>query len=456
MKKNDIGKELLLLCNKLIGTEDRIKALKECAVFYQTAPEDALLTNEDILELTALVHPVNVRFNEKDGIKLLLKHDFFNEKRWLTYLYWSKKDKERFNFLIYNLHAANFLTNENIQRLIDLINEKLPYPTEVKIIQKEKISLTQANDKEISYYLFSNSVSTFIKRQKNEKKSEVYDFGIYPVRKVYTDLTKLDTPAYSCKKFTPEEVSPKAKDDKKTAKRECKYNTLLGRSSFYFNNGQIEIRYNKGQLFDVYEMIAEWQFGENLENIKPEIITQFSTATRLEHMIDFLKQVEKLHEKMRVHGDMKPSNVIFNSKTGSLKLIDFGSAHKLSKKIFPYTRNYTDGKSWVYGFNDDVYGIAIIFGCYFPEYIAFPEQPPRIAKLKLACNKGFSYALKHLLSHMQQPDKDARPNIRNILQFCMDWRDLDCENSDKVNELIQLHLKKEMKDMHDVITKMLF
>lgn len=51
------------------------------------------------------------------------------------------------------------------------------------------------------------------------------------------------------------------------------------------------------------------------------------------YMLSLFSALEALHACGIIHRDIKPSNVLFNRKTKSLKLIDFGLSHKVSTGI---------------------------------------------------------------------------------------------------------------------------
>lgn len=56
----------------------------------------------------------------------------------------------------------------------------------------------------------------------------------------------------------------------------------------------------------------------------------------------------KIHEKGYIYGDLKLEHLIYNEKTKSLSLIDFGSCTKKGKLISSYTPAY-DRKNWGIG-----------------------------------------------------------------------------------------------------------
>ena len=42
--------------------------------------------------------------------------------------------------------------------------------------------------------------------------------------------------------------------------------------------------------------------------------------------------VEEIHAANLIHGDIKPSNIVFNPQTNHLQIPDFGSARTLAEK----------------------------------------------------------------------------------------------------------------------------
>ena len=78
-----------------------------------------------------------------------------------------------------------------------------------------------------------------------------------------------------------------------------------------------------------YIIVFEDFGGEAIRSIK---FKSWSLRDKLELFIKIIDIMEEVHSKRILHKDITPSNILLNRETGEVKIIDFGSATKLTKE----------------------------------------------------------------------------------------------------------------------------
>ncbi|MBD1827522.1 AAA family ATPase [Microcoleus vaginatus GB1-A2] len=77
-------------------------------------------------------------------------------------------------------------------------------------------------------------------------------------------------------------------------------------------------------------MLLEDFGGESLERLLEK--RQFTLLEFLQIAIQIAETLGKIHQSNIIHKDINPSNIVFNSQTGELKIIDFGLSTVLSRE----------------------------------------------------------------------------------------------------------------------------
>jgi serine/threonine protein kinase len=80
-------------------------------------------------------------------------------------------------------------------------------------------------------------------------------------------------------------------------------------------------------------MLLEDFGGESLEILLEK--RQFTLLEFLQTAIQIAEILGKIHSSNIIHKDINPSNIVFNSQTGELKIIDFGLSTAYPGKTLP-------------------------------------------------------------------------------------------------------------------------
>lgn len=70
-------------------------------------------------------------------------------------------------------------------------------------------------------------------------------------------------------------------------------------------------------------ILLDYVDGTNLEELD---LSNFSQIEKYELCLKILKAIEEAHNHNVLHRDIKPSNIMYNSETGKVKIIDFGTS----------------------------------------------------------------------------------------------------------------------------------
>lgn len=241
------------------------------------------------------------------------------------------------DLLLLDLHQQDLMNYHNAEQIIAAITFRMAAAPEKRVGKLER------EDTWTSWLLWCTcrrSQKPGIFTEKGQYLFQIDREGDYAHRffggigKVRTGRYHKDS-FYSVKKFqfpiTNEEVAH-------ILKHEVRYANLAGYESYFF--------VHNCRAYTV----TDWVNGDNLAFFKEEDqaqkLLEKSLVSRLKALLCLLQQLQILHSKLRVHGDIKPENCIYRLEKDRLLLIDFGGSHNVaSKKRYAYTPEYTDLKS---------------------------------------------------------------------------------------------------------------
>ena len=91
-------------------------------------------------------------------------------------------------------------------------------------------------------------------------------------------------------------------------------------------------------------MVLEDFGGQSLDRLRTD--RSIDLLTFLEIAYAASTALAALHERGIIHGNVSPSNIVFNTQNGQLKLIDFGCAIDLSDKRAASNKYRSSGDEW--------------------------------------------------------------------------------------------------------------
>lgn len=255
-----------------------------------------------------------------------------------------------------SLSMADLLTTDTCNQAFLRVTQHIP--TELPLTPK--IKSLSSKLRVIHQYSFNNALIFFTNA--SERLANEFKGGQGEVRKGYKDKS-LSIPKYSVKFYANEDGREL---NKKTAAREAKYSRLLGRESFYFMNKDMPV------------VVTTWQEGKALDMYTYITFRRNSYQNRIAWLISIFNELNILHAHFRVHGDIKPGNIILNLAQNKMSLIDFGSTHKIAtSKVgqFRHARGHSDAEPHSLDHCAyDMYAMGLIIARIFPELFIINEK----------------------------------------------------------------------------------
>jgi len=190
-----------------------------------------------------------------------------------------------------------------------------------------------------------------------------------------------------------------------------------------------------------YYIIFEDFEGDSLLNIKK--INPFSLKNFLTIAIAITEGLSIIHQANVIHNDINPSNIIYNSKTGDIQIIDFGIASRVSSKThqsdiiegtLAYMAPEQSGriKRWM-DYRSDYYGLGVTFYELISGQLPFQTKDAselihcHIAKTPMPphklnpekCPKALSDIIIKLMSKSPEERYQSITGIQKDLKECM-------------------------------------
>jgi len=327
-------------------------------------------------------------------------HELFIDKNTFNLLTnLSVTNLKRIDRIVRDLDQNKLLNWHNVSLAIERLKIKLPVQ---EINQVKKLSRKKTHSPR-SEFIIDDRHHLFI--QHSELK-QYLSGGYGKVKKAYQKSND-KKPSHSIKKIFNEVVSKPEKE----AERECKYNQLLNRETFFFKHN------------DSYYLAAKWQKGRSLFLYNQNEFTNITQKTKIICIIIFLEELNKLHSHSRVHGDIKLHNVILDLINKSMHLIDFGTSRKChSEKEFAHTAYFSDfngNHSKEYGFYNDVYSAGIVISYLYPEFFTHNDSysARTVTPNKIKNIRPEQRAIIDLIAAMMHEKKNARCTVFDALNY---------------------------------------
>lgn len=341
-------------------------------------------------------HPIFELFENFDQVNFKLSQPNFEKMFTL-----SETNVSRLCNIVRGLIDTKQLNQTTLQAAVDRVTLKLP--------SVAKSSVEKESKKETGKQRSQIKIDSQMKFFMEHKRSHLYARGNYgKVKKGFAGPCEKATtaPIVALKKFYEKDLTKSEKE----AEREAKYHRLLGRQSHYFARNGFS------------SLVSTWLTDKAMHRFKPKEMMKAPLAKRFDCLISAFNELDILHSKFRIHGDVKSENFILDLQKATLKLIDLGSAHKSNAhKIFPYTAEYCDGTiQSITGktFCDDMYAMGIVTAQLFPElYDVTFSGSEYVRKYKNSNPTPVEKSIYTLVDAMMHHERTNRCTSQDALHF---------------------------------------
>lgn len=322
---------------------------------------------------------------------------------------------ERLQKLTTNLENIGKLTSDTFALALQRVTASIPSVPQSKN-NKQAVADGHVNK-------LDDNTTFFMKRGASRNHND--SGGQAKINIGYT-ASDAKTPSISVKRLclAPDEYQ-QPKD--KVANREVKIQRLLGRRANWYPT-------KKGPA-----VAGEWQTGESLEDFKGDF-SSYTYSRRLKWLTSALTELNKLHANFRLHGDIKPGNIIVDVAQDKLKFIDFATTQKVnSTKDFVASPMYVDMKEGKpKKLASDMFAMGYIVARLFPELFTFSvnrqlaamqrggmtmlavvARPPYVLDKNITDNvTNKEQAIYALVDAMMEECAELRCTSQQALQFC--------------------------------------
>lgn len=201
------------------------------------------------------------------------------------------------------------------------------------------------------------------------------------------------------------------------AKREIKYNRLLGRdSSCFFHKDNVQV-------------VTKSLSATGLHELDAVTIQSQPFAQRLKWLISGLTDLHVLHANHRIHGNISVESFTIDDKKALMSLVDFNASRKRYSEKFPYDSCRDTAFAEFFksqSFCDDMYSMGFVVAHIFPELFFLNngegqveiESVIRAEFWRQDITTEMEDALAALVISMMQPVKGMRCSSQEALQYC--------------------------------------
>lgn len=326
------------------------------------AHADLSLQNSEILMsmlMLAIQNPNDMRLKL---LERLSDHEITLSEASLAILMQQRENNlNRLSNLLTKLEKTYFLTQATFDAVLTRVTSKLEAVTKNNIIKLKREGARGLSKLTVTE---GSQFSFFVEHQIDKRKYERGNFAV--IKKGYSS-DDFETPVMGIKKLR--QWGAQAQEE--AAAREVKYNRLLGRQAGYFTKEKSSFKKHTAIFFS-------WQVGRALADYKPGELEALTIVDKLNCLIMALSELNILHARGRVHGDVKAKNLILDLEHKKLRLIDFGSAHKQgAQKRYQPTDGFHDNTMYYltnYDFCDDMYSFGFVVALFFPRLFQIEED----------------------------------------------------------------------------------
>lgn len=357
-----------------------------------------------------------------------------------------KSNHERLSRIVDDLSKANLLDSSSFSKALKRITEKLPSIVESTAVRKSRHKTKEPRSETI----LDSKISVFSEPDKKSQKAlplSGLKGASAPVKRGF-NTSQDKKPAYIIKTIGRDFVR-RPKEDLREAQREVQYNRLFGRPAFYFFKEK-----NKNP-----RVVAEFEHGKEVSDHSKKEIQQASFKTRLRCIASGLSDLNTLHSHYRVHGDISQRNFMLNLEEGTMKLIDFGSSHKMgSSHLFETNPVYDDNTHLDNDFFRDLYATGIVIMQLFPELyeLNYDERSGlKINLLKKSDLTPIEQAVVNLVGSLMHSDLTKRCTSESALSYCnkiiANIGQLDELDEKMLTEIVTSTINRSNQTVEDVL-----
>lgn len=214
-------------------------------------------------------------------------------------------------------------------------------------------------------------------------------------------------PTYAVKKTLRKNITSL---ETKEMKREAKYYNMLNQPAYYF------LKNNKPRL------MTGWLQGKTVHQFSASELKTIPIENRLQWLACGLSDLNKLHSHFRVHGDVSENNFMVNPQDNTMRLFDFGTAHKMGSSTGALTNTvlYSDPSEGASDFLKDVYAVGVLCAKLFPELYSVTSAADGKAKVEVIKDNLLpaDKAIVNLVDSLTSLDRNKRPTSEDALNFC--------------------------------------
>ncbi len=299
--------------------------------------------------------------------------------------------------------AFHCVSRPALKLLYEKITTKLPAVTKAKAVKQSRDLFCLPRSKLIVTTADGQCTEIYLQHEAgNASDEERYLSGSYGlVKQGYVDADARMT-RWAVKIYHKNANNLAVSD----ACHEAKYYQLLGHQACFFSRGS------------KHYLVTDWLSGVTLDKIDRQQLITLSFVDRLRCLLTVLYDLQRMHAHHRIHGDIKRNNVVVNLATRTIRLIDFGLAHKnYHKKIYGCAKEGSDGYSVSTTFCDDVFSMGRLLPYLFPDH--FVRSPLREWYVSMLPEFSASkQVLSHLYEKMCLQPRDNRTTVTRAIEFC--------------------------------------